>query len=332
MNENKKTKDHLGNIIHNYENLEADIVKQLTFKWDPHGATIGSNRENVWKELFERIVPKKFKIANNVFIIDAQGNCSAEIDLAIFDEEYTPYIFKHGVLKFIPIEAVVAVIECKSDDHDAEKFTSWLEKMDALKTSQGSIARIAGRIAVGSDDIGDVSAAYLNTQTATRPIKILCYISSTKDVRHQPKEGFDIILEANKNKEKLDVSFHEGFENLFDWYMALNHTENSQEKIKEFLEVNQQNKVSYQNKPIASIENLKEHKLDKFVVGQKEENRKTNLLSFIFQFNQLLMLINNPIFFPHLAYVKMFNEYLNPSIQETKEGEEDYEGINSYKS
>ncbi|EGV08850.1 conserved domain protein [Parvimonas sp. oral taxon 393 str. F0440] len=32
------------------------------------------------------------------------------------------------------------------------------------------------------------------------------------------------------------------------------------------------------------------------------------LLSFIFQFNQLLMLINNPIFFPHLDYVDMFNK------------------------
>lgn len=163
MDKNQKPKDHLGNIIHNYENLEADIIKQLTFKWDPQGITIGSNREKIWKELFERIIPKKFRIASNVFIIDANKNCSAEIDLAIFDEEYTPYIFKHGILNFIPIEAVVAVIECKSSNHKPEKFASWLEKMDTLKTSQGSIARIAGRIAVGSDDIGDVNAMYLNT-------------------------------------------------------------------------------------------------------------------------------------------------------------------------
>ena len=35
---------------------------------------------------------------------------------------------------------------------------------------------------------------------------------------------------------------------------------------------------------------------------------KYTLLSFIFQFNQMLMMINNPMFFPHKAYVDMFNK------------------------
>lgn len=39
----------------------------------------------------------------------------------------------------------------------------------------------------------------------------------------------------------------------------------------------------------------------------KNRERKYGLLSFIFQFNQMLMLINNPMFFPHKAYVDMFN-------------------------
>ena len=33
-----------------------------------------------------------------------------------------------------------------------------------------------------------------------------------------------------------------------------------------------------------------------------------SLLTFHFQLNQLLMLINNPMMFPHLAYVKMFDD------------------------
>ena len=41
------------------------------------------------------------------------------------------------------------------------------------------------------------------------------------------------------------------------------------------------------------------------VLDENEEN--ISLLTFNFQLNQLLMLINNPILFPHRAYVKMFN-------------------------
>ena len=40
----------------------------------------------------------------------------------------------------------------------------------------------------------------------------------------------------------------------------------------------------------------------------KDEIREYTLLSFIFQFNQMLMMINNPMFFPHKAYVDMFNK------------------------
>ena len=39
----------------------------------------------------------------------------------------------------------------------------------------------------------------------------------------------------------------------------------------------------------------------------KDEVQEYTLLSFIFQFNQMLMMINNPMFFPHKAYVDMFN-------------------------
>ena len=52
-------------------------------------------------------------------------------------------------------------------------------------------------------------------------------------------------------------------------------------------------------------EKLKERKISDYVV--KYDNEEYALLSFIFQFNQMLMMINNPMFFPHMAYVDMFN-------------------------
>lgn len=239
------------------------------------------------------------------------------MDLAIFDEQYTPYIFNHGVLKFIPVEAVAAVIECKSSVPDNNKVEAWLSKMNNLMTSQESVVRIAGRMVYGSDEVGAIDGAYLNTQTATRPIKILCYISSSQNARCQPKKEFDIVLEANEKQEKLGIVFSEKFKSLYDWYMDLNHTEKNKKKIEKFLKESKEKGHNYKNRPIADIEKLENYKLNQLEIGSSEKN---NLLSFIFQLNQLLMLINNPIFFPHMAYVKMFNEFLEEDIdKETEE-------------
>ena len=45
--------------------------------------------------MFKRIIPKKFVIEQSVFLIDSKGNVSNGVDLAIFDEMYTPYIFRY---------------------------------------------------------------------------------------------------------------------------------------------------------------------------------------------------------------------------------------------
>ena len=85
--------------------------------------------------MFKNIVPKKFVIEQSVFLIDSQGNVSNEVDLAIFDEMYTPYIFRYYDLKFIPIEAVAVVVECKSKSMKEEELRRWTESISELKTS-----------------------------------------------------------------------------------------------------------------------------------------------------------------------------------------------------
>ena len=48
-------------------------------------------------------------------------------------------------------------------------------------------------------------------------------------------------------------------------------------------------------------------KLEEFQVNDKN-GKNISLLSFNLQFNQLLMLINNPMLFPHQDYAKLFQE------------------------
>ena len=137
----------IKNIKENYASLEEGIVNQLYFAGH-HGSTIGHYREKIWSEMYKNILPKKFVIEQSVFLIDSQGNVSNEVDLAIFDETYTPYIFRYYDLKFIPIEAVAVVVECKSTSMNAEQMGAWVQNISGLKTSssQQSFVRQSVRL------------------------------------------------------------------------------------------------------------------------------------------------------------------------------------------
>ncbi|WP_110953484.1 DUF6602 domain-containing protein [Anaerosinus massiliensis] len=287
MIENKKIgipdKNTIGDIIENYIQQEKALVDQLYFRVE-HGPTIGSFREDLWEEMFRQIIPKKFVIEKSVFIIDSNGKVSNEVDLVIFDETYTPYIFRYGRLKFIPIEAVAVVIECKSTSVKKSRLKSWIDSIEQLQTSGISCARMFTDIVTGVN-------TRPSTQTATRPLKILCcleedYGKRKAKVRDIP---FDFIIQAQSDKQRLEIEIADDKKNLNEWYISLNHVNKSPN-----LEIKQ-------NDALVNME------LDHYQVEKNGVN--IALLSLNLQLNQLLMLINNPLLFPHIAYAKMFNKF-----------------------
>ena len=238
--------------------------------------------------MFRQIVPYKFAIEKGVFVIDSEGNKSKEIDLAIFDEQYTPYIFNYGNVRFIPIEAVAVVVQCKSNNIDNRILKDWSDQISSLKTSTKAIARVISEVVQGYLDpqqkVGQISRKF--TQTATRPIRILCYLNNGESTYAKPNEdNFDILICANyenKDKPRIDVKYSKSW-NLGEWYCSLNHANRELYGFK---------------KEYSNSESLD----DKYRV------KDNPLLSLIFQLNQLLMLINNPMLFPHQAYVDRFNK------------------------
>lgn len=277
-------------IKENYKRIEKSIVEQLFLEFPDHHPTTGSYREDVWYSLFRQIVPYKFAIEKGVFIIDSDGKISKEVDLAIFDEQYTPYIFNYGNVRFIPIEAVAVVIQCKSNNIKNSNLKEWAESINILQTNTQSITRIFTGVVNGFLDIQNAKIENNQkvTQTATRPIRILCYLNNKKDSYTKPKKGlFDILICGNakdKDNSSLEVKFDQD-KNLGEWYTSLNH-----------------------NNP-----NLHHYKREYQGIDKLDDNYKVednSILSLIFQLNQILMLINNPMLFPHQAYSKMFNNDL----------------------
>lgn len=227
---NEKIRDYklpdkkiIKNILENYDQNEKALVNQLYFKTS-HGTTIGGFREDIWRGMFEQIVPKKFVIEQSVFILDSVGRVSNEVDLAIFDETYTPYIFHYGRLKFLPIEAVAAVVECKSSSMNRKNLKNWGESIAALRTSRKSYSRMYNGIAVGESNCN-------SSQTATRPMRILCCLNDK--MKNQNLDSgerlFDFVIRAPQENGNLIIEVDDSKSSLQYWYKTLNHADEKQQ-------------------------------------------------------------------------------------------------------
>lgn len=301
----------IQNIKENYQSLEQSIVRQLSIKVDNHHLTAGYNREKIWLDLFRQIIPMKFAIRQGVFLIDSQGRVSKEVDIAVFDEQYTPYIFNYGNIHFIPIEAVAVVIQCKSENVSGKKnekiLTDWVKSVQEQQTSPNSIARMAVNMSITPPP----------TQKATTPIKILCTQKKCFTEDGEPKFGFDIVIfpelkktDKEKKEYKLTVSFSRRIDNLYKAYHFFNCPP---EEFKDFAIFKEEN----EKKTLSQKDEQEKKRLEALLKCYSELNNRdiskysvsnNSILSLIFQLNQLLMLINNPMLFPHQAYVDMFNK------------------------
>lgn len=96
------------------DNLHNDIHQKLTTVREsiPHPGSKGKGSENIWMNLFQEYLPKRYK-TNSAFIVDSNGDLSDQIDIVIFDQQYSPFIFHDHGQMFIPAESVYAVFESK---------------------------------------------------------------------------------------------------------------------------------------------------------------------------------------------------------------------------
>jgi hypothetical protein len=94
--------------------LHEDIQQRLAIvrKSFNHPGTKGDASENVWISMLETYLPKRYQAAK-AHVVDSLGNFSQQIDVVIFDRQYSPFIFTYENETIIPAESVYAVFEAK---------------------------------------------------------------------------------------------------------------------------------------------------------------------------------------------------------------------------
>jgi hypothetical protein len=94
--------------------LHDDIESRLATarKAFAHPGTKGDASERVWLELLQNYLPQRYQSAT-AHVVDSEGNFSEQIDVVVFDRQYSPFIFCYEGQTIIPAESVYAAFEAK---------------------------------------------------------------------------------------------------------------------------------------------------------------------------------------------------------------------------
>lgn len=111
-----------------FEGLQNQMISQLNTNRDfiTHPGSKGDSLENAWIEWLQKYLPNRYSV-DKAIVIDYDGNTSHQIDIVIYDNWFTPFIFSQNGFHYIPAEGVYAIFEVKPDIQGNVSKQSYIE-------------------------------------------------------------------------------------------------------------------------------------------------------------------------------------------------------------
>ncbi len=156
-----------------------------------HASSAGAATEKHWLDLFDRYLPKRYR-STPAFVIDADGRRSRQIDIAIFDNLYSPLLFPHSSGLHIPAESIYAVFEVKPTISK-----QWLRDASDKAASVKALRRTSVPIIAGD-----------KKRTPIRPRPILTGLLATSSV--WTKDNFKQNIKCSGTGLDLGCSLEHG--------------------------------------------------------------------------------------------------------------------------
>ena len=101
-------------LVRLLDQLHVDIEHRLRTSRTSFGHPVltGDASESVWLEMLQTYLPRRYS-AERATVVDSNGKFSQQIDVVVFDRQYSPFIFNFQGQKVVPAESVYAVFEAK---------------------------------------------------------------------------------------------------------------------------------------------------------------------------------------------------------------------------
>lgn len=214
-----------------------------------HPGSKGDALENAWIEWLRKYLPNRYSV-DKAIVIDHEGNTSHQIDIVIYDNWFTPFIFSQNGFHYVPAEGVYAVFEVKPDiadssdgktniEYAAEKIES-VRKL--LRTSTDMInsgrkfpprplTKIIGGILCSTNSYthknNNTIKDHIKNQGGLKSIDLGCIADyGSFFVNYEPNEeimenGMDKYLEFYANRDFKEIKFSKSENSLVTFFMQL---------------------------------------------------------------------------------------------------------------
>ena len=113
-----------------HDSIQSDL-KISHENLNHHPVVKGGATEKAWLKTFQNYLPKRYQ-AETAHIVDSKGNISEQIDIVIFDRQYSPFIFKFNGATIIPAESVYAIFEVKQTIN-SKNISYTQKKMESVR-------------------------------------------------------------------------------------------------------------------------------------------------------------------------------------------------------
>lgn len=136
------------NLKQIFMNLQKQMISKLSTNRDiiSHPGTKGDASELNWIEMLNIYLPNRYSV-DKAFVLDSEGNLSDQIDIVLYDNQYSPFLFNQDEAKYIPAESVYAVFEVKQviNKKNVRYSGEKIKSVRSLKRTSAPIFHVDGR-------------------------------------------------------------------------------------------------------------------------------------------------------------------------------------------
>jgi hypothetical protein len=130
---------------------------EIPIEFTKHPTALGDSAEANWQRMIQSFLPARYQVGP-AFAIDAHGNSSKQLDIVVYDRQYSPLWFESAGDRYVPVESVYAVFEVK------QKITkAFLGQAAAGVASVRNLQRTSGKIV-------DIHGTHSGPSPTDRPI------------------------------------------------------------------------------------------------------------------------------------------------------------------
>jgi hypothetical protein len=173
-----------------FNGLQKQMSAQLNTSREfiDHPGSKGDALENAWIEWLRKYLPNRYCV-DKAIVIDHEGNTSQQMDIVIYDNWFTPFIFNQNGFYYIPAEGVYAVFEVKPDIQGNIEYAG--EKIESV--------RVLKREAASFINGGKVC----NPRPLTKIVGGI--LSSTNSFTHKNDDAIKGHFQALDNLKSVDL-------------------------------------------------------------------------------------------------------------------------------